>query len=220
MKLHNRANSPYAARVRIQINHKSLPVALCEPADSYRTPAFRDVFPLGKVPLLELADGRMLAESTVIMEYLEDMFPEFPMRPQDPFVRAEDSLLSRWADTHLGPALFPLFELMLSRQLTGDTVPGKIDALATELDKFDALLRQINQNPEMLTLGKACVMPSLFYALEVPRVFGHADVLAELPGVRQWWDQVLAFAAVSTVLGELEVGYHELLNMVGVAGNA
>ena len=111
MKLHNRDNSPYATRVRIQLRHKQLPIEICEPAESYRTPEFRAVFPLGKIPLLELDDGRMLAESTVIMDYLEDVFPEPSMRFEDPYLRAVDGMYSRWADTHMAPALFPLFQL-------------------------------------------------------------------------------------------------------------
>ena len=44
--------------------------------------------PMGKVPFLELDDGRRLSESAVICEYLEEAYPQKPLLPRDPFQRA------------------------------------------------------------------------------------------------------------------------------------
>ena len=43
--------------------------------------------PLGKVPILEI-DGKPLAESQVICEYLEDAYPQVPLYPKDPAEKA------------------------------------------------------------------------------------------------------------------------------------
>ena len=69
MKLYNLDNSPFAARVRIQIRHKKLPIAIVEPPIPLRTEEFRDTFPLQKLPILELENGSSICESTVIMDY-------------------------------------------------------------------------------------------------------------------------------------------------------
>ena len=45
----------------------------------HHDPAFRAINPEGMVPVL-LHDGRVVRESTVINEYLEDVFPEQPLR--------------------------------------------------------------------------------------------------------------------------------------------
>ena len=39
------------------------------------------------VPTL-IHDGRIVIESNFILEYLDDVFPEVPMRPEDPYERA------------------------------------------------------------------------------------------------------------------------------------
>ena len=55
--------------------------------------AYLAVNPKGLVPAL-VHDGRVITESTIICEYLDDAFPAPPLRPADPFGR---SVMRRWA---------------------------------------------------------------------------------------------------------------------------
>ena len=49
---------------------------------------FKKINPNGQVPALE-HDGKIITESTVICEYLEDVFTDYPsLRPADPYLRA------------------------------------------------------------------------------------------------------------------------------------
>jgi glutathione S-transferase len=41
-----------------------------------------------EVPTLVLEDGRTIADSTIISEYIEETFPEPPLYPKDPYERA------------------------------------------------------------------------------------------------------------------------------------
>lgn len=52
------------------------------------SPEYVKLNPEGVVPTL-LHDGRVLIESNFIMEYLDEVFPEIPLRPADPFERAQ-----------------------------------------------------------------------------------------------------------------------------------
>lgn len=70
----------------------------------HHDPAFRSINPEGMVPVL-LHDGRVVRESTVINEYLEDVFPETPLRPADPWLRAEMRVLTKYVDEYFCPAL-------------------------------------------------------------------------------------------------------------------
>ena len=49
---------------------------------------YLDTSPLGKIPFIEF-DGGGLSESQVILEYLEDRFPEIPLYPADVYERAQ-----------------------------------------------------------------------------------------------------------------------------------
>jgi glutathione S-transferase len=46
------------------------------------------------LPVLELEDGKVLTESLVLMQYLEQRFPDPPVAERDPYRRAVESLLT------------------------------------------------------------------------------------------------------------------------------
>ncbi len=61
---------------------------------------FKRINPRGQVPALE-HDGRIITESTVICEYLEDAFPGVnPLRPSDPYETAQMRIWTKWVDEY------------------------------------------------------------------------------------------------------------------------
>ena len=70
----------------------------------HHDPAFRKLSPDGMVPIL-VHDDRVVRESTVINEYLEDVFPDAPLRPADPWERAGMRVLTKYVDEYFCPAL-------------------------------------------------------------------------------------------------------------------
>ena len=90
MKLHN-GFSPNGARVAIFLAEKGLDLAI-EPVDvvggGTHTEAFRQINTLEQVPVLELDDGRYLAESVAICRYLEERHPEPALFGASPEERA------------------------------------------------------------------------------------------------------------------------------------
>ena len=81
MKLINLAHSPYAARVRMAAYAKGIDLELIDP-EGLGTPSFKQYNTLGNVPVLDTGELR-IPESSVIMDYLEDRFPEPPLRPRN-----------------------------------------------------------------------------------------------------------------------------------------
>jgi glutathione S-transferase len=67
-------------------------------------PWFVEINPNGQVPVL-VHDGRVIVESTVINEYLDDVFPETPLRPVDLAERANMRVWSKWVDEILMSAV-------------------------------------------------------------------------------------------------------------------
>lgn len=47
------------------------------------------------LPVLETADGHIVKESLVILQYLEDIYPERPVAQRDPWRRAVENMLTR-----------------------------------------------------------------------------------------------------------------------------
>lgn len=104
MRLINLDHSPYAARVKIQILQKQLPIEFIAPPLELKSEAFLQAYPLGKIPLLELDGGQYLAESIAIMQYLEEVFPQPSCMPAKALERANMRVMMSYTDTHLGPA--------------------------------------------------------------------------------------------------------------------
>lgn len=61
---------------------------------------FKEINPNGQVPVL-VHDGKVITESTVICEYLEDEFPDqTPLRPADSYGRAQMRIWTKWVDEY------------------------------------------------------------------------------------------------------------------------
>ena len=91
--LYNAARCPYAARARIVLAEKGLEVETVEIDLSDRPAWLYEKNPAGRVPVIEEDGGDPLPESTVIMEFLEERYPEPALLPSDPADRAAVRLL-------------------------------------------------------------------------------------------------------------------------------
>ena len=93
--------SNYHNKVRIALLEKGVPFE----EDPTCSPSQKDDWlarsPIGKVPILELDGGRRLAESEVILEYLEDAYPQRPLLPKDAYERAKVRELVTFIELHL-----------------------------------------------------------------------------------------------------------------------
>ena len=58
----------------------------------------------GQVPVL-VHDHKVIIESTVINEYIEDVFHAVPLRPHDPYWRAQMRIWTKYVDEYICPAL-------------------------------------------------------------------------------------------------------------------
>ena len=92
--------SNYHNKVRIALLEKGIP----HEEDEGCFPSQKDEWlarsPLGKVPIIEVG-GAVVAESQVILEYLEDAYPEKPLLPKDPLARAKVRELAVFIELHL-----------------------------------------------------------------------------------------------------------------------
>jgi maleylpyruvate isomerase len=106
VKLYTYFRSSAAFRVRIALNLKGLayePRFVHLPKGQHREPAYGAVNPQALVPTLELDDGRRLAQSMAIIEYLEELQPRPPLLPQEPLARARVRSLSQLVACEIHP---------------------------------------------------------------------------------------------------------------------
>lgn len=117
MRLFHAWLSSASRRVRLCLAEKNIPydsVAVDLSRQEQHAPEFLAMNPNGVVPALEIAPGRFLHESSTICEYLDDIAPEPPLRPTDPYELAQMRNFVRWTDEKSLPHLLILnWSLML-----------------------------------------------------------------------------------------------------------
>ena len=88
MKLYDFPNAPNPRRVKIFAAEKNITLDLinCDMAKrEHKTPEFLAKNPSGKIPVLELEDGRCISESIPICRFLESLVPEPNLFGKDAF---------------------------------------------------------------------------------------------------------------------------------------
>jgi glutathione S-transferase len=83
----------------------------------HTTPEYLRLNPNGLLPTL-VHDGVPIHESTLINEYLDEVFPDVPLMPDDPVDRARARFWVKYEDDVLHPAIKPAtFALLMSPEL-------------------------------------------------------------------------------------------------------
>lgn len=142
--------------------------------------------PLGKVPYLKTEQGP-LCESAVIMEYIEDRYPQHPLRPADPYAAAKVRELVTFLELHL--------ELVARNLYPEAFFGGKVSDVAKEktlaqLEKNAAAFGQLARFDPFVA-GSTLTMADCAAVVHLPLVSGATkiiygrDILADLP-VREY----------------------------------
>jgi glutathione S-transferase len=97
---------PYAARVRMVLAEKAIAYEAVEIDLDDRPAWIYEKNAAGRVPVYEEDEGLVLPESEVIMEYLEERYPEPALWPADPAERALGRLWLQRFDDRLGIAYY------------------------------------------------------------------------------------------------------------------
>ena len=105
---------PFSRKVRIVLAEKDLEFELQIEKVWERRTEFLALNPAGDVPVLVEQDGTTLANSQVICEYLEEVYPEQNLLGHDPVQRAETRRLVSW------------FDVKFNREVTDNLVGEKL----------------------------------------------------------------------------------------------
>lgn len=95
-------------------------------------PAFVALNPNGQVPVL-VHDGAIVTESTVINEYLEDVFPAVRLRPRDPVHIARMRIWSKFVDEYFCPALSMIGWHLMVRKVAQSLSKGELDEVLARI---------------------------------------------------------------------------------------
>ena len=95
-------------------------------------PEYLKLNPNGVVPTL-VHDGRAVTESTIIIEYLDDTFPDPPLKPHDTYARAKMRLWEKWSDDVGYSAVYVPTWDKLSRPAAEKLSDAELDQMAARV---------------------------------------------------------------------------------------
>lgn len=205
LTLYYMSGSPYAWRVWLALEHKSMPYelkTLSYDAGDFKKPEFASLTARRKVPVI-VDDGFVLSESAAILEYLEDKQPEPRLFAADIRQRAVQRRMVREADAYFAGALEELVDAALftkpesrsperiaaaaadikrelglwEQAMSGDYLAGALSAVDLTLFPQLALIRRLGgRNPGLLPAD-----------LIGPRMTAWLDRMEALPLARKTW---------------------------------
>ena len=155
MKLYD-GLGPNPRLVRMFLAEKKLDVP-CEVVDLLAGANRREPYtrrnPFGQLPSLELDDGRVIAETTVICEYLEELHPEPPLLGRTPLERAEARMWLRRVEIHVTAPLADGFRFAEGIKL----FQGRIHVIPQAADDLKALAREGLAKLDGLIAGRSFI---------------------------------------------------------------
>lgn len=205
MKLYSANLSPYASRARLAIYAKGLPVEIAyPPGGGLKSPEYLAINPLGKVPCLETASGEGTPESLVILEYLEDLYPEPSLLKGSPEQRARIRLIARIADLYVMGAAHALFAQLNPATRDPATLEGQLDKLAQGLSWVECYLEETGYAAGAdFSLADCVLVPCLIWVPIMARL-GRPELATANPKLAAYTERVKAHPAVAKVWAEMD----------------
>lgn len=205
LTLHFHPLSSFSHKALIALYENGTPFgrAIVDFADAASMAAFRDVWPMMKMPVLQdAARGHTIPESTVIIEYLDRFHPGGTrFVPDDPDIAWQVRLWDRFFDHFVQHPMQKIVADTFRPAGQGDA--AGVGAAREQLDRACALLEQRMERGgwavgDTFTLADCAAAPALFYADTI------APFASARPALRAYLDRLAARPSVARVLTEAE----------------
>jgi glutathione S-transferase len=209
LRLYHLPLSPFCRKIRLVLAEKKIDIDLVVEFPWDRRLDYLRQNPSGKVPMLK-ADGLILAESSAIFEYLEEVYPAVPLLPSDPAGRAEARRLAAWFDDkfHHEVTVNLLYERINKKLMkTGHPDSSRIKAGAKNikyhLDYMGWLLEQrrwlAGDRMTIADFSAAAQLSCLDYISDVDWARNEA--------VHDWYSKIKSRPAFRPLLSDLVPGF-------------
>jgi glutathione S-transferase len=196
------AGSPPSWRVMLALEHKELPYEsrlLSFANRDHKSAEFLAVNPRGLVPAL-VDDGFAIWESTAIVEYLDERYPESgaPLFPRDAREAAIVRRLVQEIDYYVAPQSMRLGRQIFMRkpeELDRDEIADARRLLLAELAALDTTLTKSGGGflAGALSAADFALYPHLGSQRRMAKKAPDAAVISDLgPGVREWMERIEA----------------------------
>jgi len=190
--------STFAQRTRVVLLEKGIDFEPIEIDFQNKPEDFQQISRYGKVPALKHGDVEIY-ESAIINEYLEEVFPEPPLLPQDPGDKAIARIWIDYANTRLVPA----FNKFLRGKSVEEQEQGRREFLESLLYIEEEGLGKLSGNGPFWLGEKLSLVDISFYPwferLPLLEHFRHFTTPTETVRLQKWWDNLRTLQSIKAV---------------------
>lgn len=170
-----------------------------------KSPAYLEMNPQGKMPLLTLPDGTAIPESQVIESYLLDKYrgtgPD--LMPPTPEARAVAALVARIHDLYMAPVQGCMYKPYPSPAQRAKHLAD----ISFQLDVLERTIVGPFVAGNEISFGDGSIIPTfVFYTWILPRHFGWESVFTGRPKLEAWWKAVNEDPEAARIIKEMEGG--------------
>ena len=194
--LHGFPSSNYHNIVKHALMYKGIPFE--ERIVYPGTPEMMVVNPVGKAPAMTTEQGTHLSESSVLVDYLEDAYPDTPLYPADAEARARVRQLMKVSELYLD---LPARRVIPAVFFDADFEDAVREEVLAVLERGTRSLNALASFAPYVA-GAELSLADIYlrYALAVPKMVGPAqldwDVLQQVEGLPAW-DAMMADSDIS-----------------------
>ena len=203
LHIHPLASFCHKVLIALYENGTQFETRIVDFSDPGSTAALFEKWPVGKIPVLEdSALGRVVPETSVIIEYLQRHYPgSVALLPADPELLLQVRLWDRFYDLYVSQPMQKIVTDRIRPEGAGDPF-GVAEARST-LDVAYAMIEAQMENHtwavgEDFTLADCAALPALFFA-SVVHPFG-----AHYPRTAQYLERLLSRDSIRRTLNEAQ----------------
>ncbi|XP_040290698.1 glutathione S-transferase omega-1-like isoform X3 [Bufo bufo] len=199
IRLYSMRFCPFAQRSRLVlaakgINHEVVNINLKNKPDW-----FFEKSPSGMVPSIETSDGKIIYESPIVCDYLDEAFPGVKLTPADPYEKAQQKILLE----KFSAVTSALYKIFFAKKDNQDTTELK----AQFFEKFEKLEEILAKKNSPYFGGESVSMIDymIWPWFERFGIFDVQEVLEKTPHINTWYKLMLQDPAVKKTFTEPDV---------------
>ncbi len=186
LTLHGFPSSNYHNIVKHVLLHKGIPFE--EHIVYPQSQEMLAVNPTGKAPAMTTEQGTCLSESSVLVDYLEEVYPAVPLYPSDPEARAKVRQLMKISELYIELPARRLLPAVLAKAPVSEVTLDEVrKTLTSGINSFNALSQF---SPYLL--GDTLTAADIYcrYVLVVAKLVTESqlqwDLKEDIPGLDDW----------------------------------
>ncbi len=135
IKLYSAKGCPFARRTRVVLHEKGADFEVREVDFRNKSEEFLRASPTGKVPVV-VVDGDSLYESNIVNQYLDEVYEEPKLMPEDPKARAHARIWMARADDDFYPQVF-VSSMGRERGFSEERISEALEKLKATLSRLE-----------------------------------------------------------------------------------